>query len=88
MDRKVAGQLLPAEASEHLGEAQGGDGVDVSYSCPILQQLMSNLISRWAAGLAIHRIACGGSPLSSGIWTSIADKECFWTRIANTFSAR
>jgi len=27
----------------------GGHCVDISYSCPILQQLMSNLISRWAA---------------------------------------
>ncbi len=47
--------------------------VAISYSCPILQQLMSKIMSRRAANQRIRGLARKILKMESWIWTSIAD---------------
>jgi hypothetical protein len=53
--------------------------VAISYSCPILQQLMSRPMSGRTAERRIHGFAHKILKIESWIWTSIADSRVFWT---------
>jgi hypothetical protein len=64
-----------------------GPTVAISYSCPILQQLMSKQMSRRAADQRIHGLARKILKMKSWIWTSIADSGAFWTRTTDMFAA-
>jgi hypothetical protein len=61
--------------------------VAISYSCPILQQLMTKLMSRRAADQRIHGLARKILKMESWIWTSIADSRGFWTQTTDMFAA-
>jgi hypothetical protein len=54
--------------------------VAISYSCPILRQLMSKLMSGRTAEQRIHGFAHKMLKIESWIWTSIADSRVFWTQ--------
>src|ERR1700730_11837340 len=83
--REVGKQLRPLQ---HLRiNLSAGLLVAISYSCPILQQLMSKLMSGTPAEQRNNRFAHKIPKIESWIWTSIADSRVFWTQTTDMFVA-
>jgi hypothetical protein len=62
--------------------------VAISNSCPIRQQLMSTAVGLKPVLPIFQALAWRIIHISLRIWTSIADKGCFWTSITDMFSAQ
>jgi hypothetical protein len=62
--------------------------VVISNSCPIRQQLMSTAVGLKPVLPIFQALAWRIIHISLRIWTSIADKGCFWTSITDMFSAQ
>jgi hypothetical protein len=62
--------------------------VDISNSCPILQQLMSSAVAFNRVWPIFQALAWRIIHISPRFWTSIADKVRFWTGNADMFRAQ